>query len=113
MVNIAQLLDLPDLRRDLLRVDDALRAAVVSEDPFLSEVAAHLILAGGKRLRPSLALASALTARNGPVPDEVIQGAVAIELVHLGSLYHDDVLDGAQTRRTVPSANARFGNFMA
>lgn len=113
MVNIAQLLSLPTLRRDLDRVDDALRKTVLCDDPFLSEVAAHLILAGGKRLRPSLAIASALMTSDGPVSDSVIKGAAAVELVHLGSLYHDDVLDGAKTRRTVASANARYGNFMA
>jgi len=112
-VNIAELLSLPELRRDLLRVDDALIRAVSSDDPFLTEVAAHLISAGGKRLRPSMAIAAALTSEPGPVSDAVIKGGSAVELVHLGSLYHDDVLDEARTRRTVASVNARWGNFMA
>jgi heptaprenyl diphosphate synthase len=49
----------------------------------------------------------------GPVPESVIEGAAAVELVHLGSLYHDDVLDGATTRRAVPTVNAKWDNFIA
>jgi heptaprenyl diphosphate synthase len=112
-VNIGELLSLPELRKDLLRVDNALRLSVSSDDSFLTEVAAHLISAGGKRLRPSMALAAALTCVDGPVSDKVIQGAVSVELVHLGSLYHDDVMDEASTRRSLPSVNAQWGNFMA
>jgi heptaprenyl diphosphate synthase len=63
-------------------------------------------------LRPLLAVASA-AATGAEVTDEVIQGAVSVELVHLGSLYHDDVIDDAQSRRGVPSVNARWGNLVA
>jgi heptaprenyl diphosphate synthase len=63
-------------------------------------------------LRPLLAVASA-AATGAAVTDEVIQGAVSVELVHLGSLYHDDVIDDAQSRRGVPSVNARWGNLVA
>ncbi len=112
-MNISELLSLPELRKDLLRVDDALRQSVKSDDPFLTQVAEHLILAGGKRLRPSMTIAAALTSVDGPLSDSVIQGAASVELVHLGSLYHDDVLDEATTRRNVPSVNAQYGNFMA
>jgi heptaprenyl diphosphate synthase len=95
------------------RVEDALRGAVHSDDAYLTEIASHLILAGGKRVRPLFAIASASAA--GPVDptDDVIQGGVAVELVHLGSLYHDDVIDEAPTRRTVESVNARWGNLTA
>jgi heptaprenyl diphosphate synthase len=94
-------------------VEDALRDAVRSEDAYLTEVASHLILAGGKRVRPLFAIASA-SARGAPdITDEVVRGGVAVELVHLGSLYHDDVIDEAQTRRTVESVNARWGNLTA
>src|SRR5205814_7916643 len=48
-----------------------------------------------------------------PASDEVVMGAVAVELVHLGSLYHDDVMDEADTRRGVESVNARWGNLVA
>lgn len=112
-MNITQLLSLPELRTELERVDDALIRSVSSENPFLTEVAAHLISAGGKRLRPTLAIATALTASEGPVDELVIKGGAAVEMVHLGSLYHDDVLDEATMRRKVASVNARWDNFMA
>lgn len=96
------------------RVEDALGAATAGEDPFLNEVAGHLVHAGGKRLRPALVLAAASACGSGPeAPDEVISGAVAVELVHLGSLYHDDVMDEAASRRGVESANSRWGNLVA
>src|SRR3954464_2767946 len=111
-MSLSEALRLPDLDADLQRVDDALPRAGQSEDPFLSEVASHLITAGGKRLRPALAVAAAAVG-GGPVSDAVIQGGVAVGLVHLGSLYHDDVMDNADTRHGVPSVNARWGNLVA
>ena len=105
-------LDLPLLADDLHRVEEELRAAVVTEDPFLTEVARNLIVAGGKRLRPVLSL-SAAYAGVGAASHSVVRGSVAVELVHLGSLYHDDVMDESATRRGQPTANARFGNFAA
>jgi heptaprenyl diphosphate synthase len=94
------------------RVEDALREAVRSDDEYLAEVASHLILAGGKRVRPLFAIAAAASA-GGEITDDVVRGGVAVELVHLGSLYHDDVIDEAPTRRTVESVNARWGNLTA
>ena len=89
--------------------------SVKAGDPFLTEVASHLITAGGKRLRPALAVAVGRLAPGcqGSVTEDVIMGGVAVELVHLGSLYHDDVMDEARTRRTVESVNARWGNLVA
>lgn len=115
MAGASPLLQLPVLQGDLARVEDALQASVVTEDPFLTEVASHLILAGGKRVRPAFAVTSAATsdALVGAATPEVIMGAVSVELVHLGSLYHDDVMDDATTRRTVESVNARWGNLKA
>ena len=104
-------LDIPALRIDLPRVETALMGSVVTEDPFLTEVAQSLIVAGGKRLRPVLSLASSYV--RGIASEEVIDGAIAVELIHLGSLYHDDVMDEATTRRGVETANARYGNFVA
>src|SRR3954451_22072881 len=111
-MNIPELLQLPELELDLGRVESALRASVTSEDDFLGEVASHLISAGGKRLRPMLAVAAA-HAGGADVSDDVVQGSVSVELVHLGSLYHDDVMDEADSRRGVPSVNARWGNLIA
>jgi len=112
VVNVADLFDLPGLEGDLGAVEGALRASVASEDAFLTQVAGHLIPAGGKRLRPALALASAAAGGAGTTA-EVVQGAVSVELVHLGSLYHDDVMDEGTSRRGVETVNARWGNLVA
>jgi geranylgeranyl pyrophosphate synthase len=105
----------PTLAEGLERVHGALLEAVAADDSFLTEVAGHLIKAGGKRQRPGFAMAAALTATHeaGPVTREVMLGGVAVELVHLGSLYHDDVMDEATTRHFVESVNARWGNLQA
>ena len=113
-MNVGELLHLPHLEDDLGRVEAELLTSVSSEDPFLTEVASHLIKAGGKRLRPALALAAAAT--QGGLDEgrhEVVRGACAVELVHLGSLYHDDVIDEAATRRGVPTVNAKWDNLVA
>ena len=106
---------MPVVQGDLTRVEEALAASVRADDPFLTEVVSHLLSAGGKRGRPLFALAAGACA--APVitsaPNEVVMGGVAVELVHLGSLYHDDVMDEATTRRTVESVNARWGNLTA
>jgi heptaprenyl diphosphate synthase len=112
VVNIAHLMNLPSLEGDLRRLEETLRRSVASSDPFLAEVAGHLIGAGGKRLRPALAIAAA-AAGGVPVGDDILQGGVSVELVHLGSLYHDDVMDEATSRRGVESVNARWGNLVA
>ncbi|HET9649981.1 MAG TPA: polyprenyl synthetase family protein, partial [Microlunatus sp.] len=71
-----------------------------------------VIAAGGKRFRPMLVV---LASQFGPaaVDDDVIKAAVVVELTHVASLYHDDVMDEAQVRRGAPSANARWGNTVA
>jgi geranylgeranyl pyrophosphate synthase len=117
MAGLAALLDLPPLADDLTRVEHALRRSVEAPDAFLTEVAGHLISAGGKRLRPALVLTAAYTvdpdAAGRPAPEDCVMGGVSVELVHLGSLYHDDVMDEALTRRGVESVNARWGNLVA
>jgi heptaprenyl diphosphate synthase len=117
-VNVVAALRLPGLEEGLNRVEKALGEATAGEDPVLSGAAGHLLGAGGKRLRPALTVAAAqVCAPDGPaaevVSDAVVQGGVAVELVHLGSLYHDDVMDGAERRRGVDSVNARWGNLVA
>jgi heptaprenyl diphosphate synthase len=105
------LLTLPSMEADLERVERALRDAVRTPDAYLTELASHLIVAGGKRIRPVVAMAAALT--HGDVTGDVVQGGVSVELVHLGSLYHDDVIDEAETRRGVETVNAKWGNLQA
>jgi geranylgeranyl pyrophosphate synthase len=111
-MNVWELLLLPGLDDALSQVEAELRQAVSSPYPLLSEVASHLVVAGGKRLRPALLVAAA--AATGAAPSgAVVQGAVSVELVHMGSLCHDDVIDEASSRRGAPSANARWGNLIA
>ena len=106
---------MPSMTEDLARLEDELTRSVTSNDPFLTQIATHLISAGGKRVRPGFTIASAATALSldAPASPEAITGGVAVELVHLGSLYHDDVMDEAEVRRTVDSVNARWGNLKA
>jgi heptaprenyl diphosphate synthase len=106
---------LAPLARDLDRVEARLRDAVSADDRFLGEAAGHLLGAGGKRLRPTLSLgaAYAVFGAGAPASDDAVTGGAAVELVHLGSLYHDDVIDEAETRRGVPSVNARWSNIVA
>jgi heptaprenyl diphosphate synthase len=111
-VNPVQVLGLRGLEQDLARVEPMLVSAVAAGDPFLDQVATHLIRAGGKRLRPMLALAAATRGERSATEEDLL-GSVSIELVHLASLYHDDVIDEATMRRGTDSVNARFGNLMA
>ncbi len=95
----------------LAEVESALLSAVAGADPFVTEVAQHLHEAGGKRTRPLLVL---LGSHFGtPVLPAAIQAAVVVELTHLATLYHDDVMDEALVRRGAPSANSRYGNSVA
>ena len=96
----------------LAEVEEALLGHVQSEAPFVTEAARHLLEAGGKRFRPLLVL---LAAETGPDPgaDGVVTSACVVELTHLASLYHDDVMDEAELRRGSESANARWDNLVA
>ncbi|MDG4827997.1 polyprenyl synthetase family protein [Solwaraspora sp. WMMD1047] len=92
-------------------VEAELRSSVASADPFVTEAARHLVEAGGKRFRPLLV---ALGAQFGdPTGDQVVKAAVVMELTHLATLYHDDVMDEADVRRGAPSANSRWTNSVA
>ena len=92
-------------------VERQLVAAVDSPSRLVAEAAAHLLNAGGKRFRPLLVM---LAAEFGdPARPEVANSAVVVELTHLATLYHDDVMDEADIRRGAPSANSRWGNSVA
>lgn len=95
----------------LKRVDDALERELRVTDALADATSRYLYDAGGKRVRPVLALLAAQLG-NGST-DEVIEAATALEMTHLGSLYHDDVMDAADKRRGVPSAHAVWGNSVA
>ena len=100
------------LRDRMTAVEAALAGHVVSRAGFVSETASHLMAAGGKRFRPLLVLLAAETG-DRPGADEVITAACVVELTHLASLYHDDVMDEADLRRGAVSANARWDNHVA
>jgi heptaprenyl diphosphate synthase len=91
-------------------VEHRLRQVTTSDDPFLTGIAQHL-LAGGKRYRPMLAQVAAEI--GGGDGDDPIEAGVAVELIHLGSLYHDDVIDEADSRRGTASVNANWSNTIA
>jgi heptaprenyl diphosphate synthase len=99
------------LRARMLEIESALEAAIQSEAPFVTEAARHLMQAGGKRFRPLLVLLAAET--GSPDNDAVATAACVVELTHLASLYHDDVMDEAALRRGADSANARWDNLVA
>jgi len=109
------LLTLPHVDADRALVEQELRAAVAAPTEAMTEMAGHLIGAGGKRVRPLFAVAAGrcVPGHEGPAPLDVVRGGVSVELVHLGSLYHDDVIDEATTRRGVESVNSRWGNLKA
>lgn len=93
------------------RVEELLARSVDTSEPFLAEAASHLLRAGGKRFRPLLTM---LCAEFGnPEAADVVPAAVVVELTHLATLYHDDVMDEAAMRRGAPSANARWDNSIA
>ena len=108
--NVAPALE-AQLVSQMADVEALLRSHTRSEYPFVDETAHHLVAAGGKRLRPLLTL---LTAQYGnPAGQGIIAAAVACEITHLATLYHDDVMDEAPLRRGVESANMRWGNTIA
>jgi len=116
-VIIAVPVDFPDsaleaeVLDDLARVEEVLAQTSHPDDELLTEASRHLIAAGGKRFRALLVL---LGAQFGdPKDPRVIQAAVAIELTHLATLFHDDVMDEALVRRGSSSANSRWGNSVA
>ncbi|WP_425491428.1 polyprenyl synthetase family protein [Nocardioides luti] len=100
------------LRARMQEVEVALTGHVRSRAGFVTEAASHLMEAGGKRFRPLLVLLAAETGEH-PQADEVIRAACVVELTHLASLYHDDVMDEAALRRGADSANARWDNHVA
>jgi heptaprenyl diphosphate synthase len=100
-----------EVRDYLGRVEESLAATAHPDDELLTEVSRHSIAAGGKRFRAMLVL---LAAQFGdPEDPRVIEAAVAIELTHLATLFHDDVMDEALVRRGHPSVNSRWSNSVA
>ena len=96
----------------LALIEDELGRQAGADTPFVTEAANHIISAGGKRFRPLLVV---LCSQFGDEVDDadLVRAAVVMELTHVASLYHDDVMDEASKRRGAPSANLRWGNSVA
>ncbi len=101
----------PDIVSALDLVEKRMVEATRVDDPVHSEITAYLAKAGGKRVRPLLALLGARL--GGVIAETAIEAGVAVELIHLGSLHHDDVIDESPTRRGRRSVNANWGNSVA
>ena len=111
MDELRRLISIPNVWEDMARVEERLLEAAMADDAYLTKIAQHLLIAGGKRFRPLLAL---LAAEFGGSRDHrPVEAGVAAELIHVGSLYHDDVIDEADTRRGAASVNANWTNTVA
>jgi heptaprenyl diphosphate synthase len=111
MEDLQSIIRIPRIWDSLTRVEERLLEAATADDAYLTKIAQHLLLAGGKRFRPLLAL---LAAEFGPADDRrPVEAGVSVELIHVGSLYHDDVIDESDTRRGAPSVNANWSNTVA
>jgi len=100
------------VRDGVAKIERLMESELRGADAIMTESLTHLFMAGGKRFRPLFTVLSAQIGPNPDAPEVTIAGAV-IELVHLATLYHDDVMDEAEVRRGAPSANARWNNNVA
>lgn len=101
----------PAISMGMAKVEKLLRDALANSDPLIDASSRHLVEAGGKRVRPLLVLLTSLLGHG--VSDEVIKAAAIVELTHLATLYHDDVMDSAPLRRGAPTAHEVWGNSVA
>ena len=109
---MSQVAQLEELTRLTERFEERLVEVAMADSPFVSQAATHIIAAGGKRFRPTLVFVCSHF--GGDVDEEdLIKAALVMELTHVASLYHDDVMDEADIRRGAPSANAMWGNAVA
>ena len=102
---------LKDIKNDLADVEAELRQYAVESPTLLGETSSHLVAAGGKRLRPAFVLLSGKLF--GGSKEQLVHMAVAIELIHMATLVHDDVIDEADLRRKLPTVRAEWGDAVA
>lgn len=102
-----------DLRPGLQAVEAQLRETAASRNPFAADAAQYLIDAGGKRFRPMLVLLAGMAGGAQPTHPDLVSAGVVVELVHISTLYHDDVIDAADTRRGTPSSHVKWSNTVA
>ena len=108
---LQNIIPLPSLWENLEILEKRLYEVTISEDPYQTEISQYLIQAGGKRFRPLIALLSGELGSGDK--EKVIDAGISVELIHLGSLYHDDVIDEATTRRGVESTNRKWNATLA
>ena len=94
---------------DLTRVENLVRSTFVSEAKLIDEISSYLLTLGGKRIRPTLTLLCARALGENPAREKLIDVAAGIELIHMATLLHDDIIDESPLRRHKPSPLARFG----
>lgn len=99
------------IKNDLAQLEKELTSVIHSQVDLITDIGAHLVKAGGKRLRPALYLVCARSRSNDL--KTIMPMAIAIELIHMATLVHDDVIDEAATRRGRPTANACWGNYQS
>jgi heptaprenyl diphosphate synthase len=100
-----------DISSDLTQVEAGLLRVVSPQQEILTQIGGHLLQAGGKRMRPALFLLTAKTQEYNM--ERLLPVAVSLELIHMATLVHDDVIDEAKTRRGYPTASAKWGNLTA
>jgi octaprenyl-diphosphate synthase len=108
-MNLAPIYD--PVREDLDALQQLLRDELTADDPFIGELVAHILKTRGKMLRPALVCLSALACGGGS--SARLEAGGAVELIHVASLIHDDVIDAADLRRGEASVNAVWGNQVA
>ena len=109
--NLRKIIPVEQLWINLENFENRLYEISSSKDSYLNDISQYLIKAGGKRFRPICTLLAGELG-NGD-NKRIIDAAVAVELIHLGSLYHDDVIDEAETRRSVQSANVKWNTTLS
>ena len=100
------------IEKDLERLEEGLYKAIEAPEELVTKVGEHLVAAGGKRIRPALAILSAHGSKGFSL-ERILPLAIGLELIHMASLVHDDVIDAADTRRGAATANAKWGNQVA
>jgi octaprenyl-diphosphate synthase len=99
------------IRPDLERVEEAIREQGQSFDPAVQAYVSYVAGTSGKRIRPALSILAA--GATGGVSDDQRKLGLVLELIHMATLVHDDIMDGAEIRRRQPTVNARWGNSLA
>ena len=110
---IKKIIPYDDLWDNLNSLESRLLQVSSSENEYLSTISQYLITAGGKRFRPIISLLSGKFGNEKKHIKKIIDAGVAVELIHIGSLYHDDVMDNATTRRGVESTNSKWNSTLS